>query len=396
MWRRFCERGLIRTRQGTTTAPAESGEAREAIRAAQIDALFRAAPLAVGAAVAASVVLLAILRRLGSVDAGIGSAWSVFIVICALSQIALGRAYWRSRSLSDQWRKWALWFTVISFAERMGWGWAPIGLGERHLPESHRAPDQPAHARFHRGVRGLGVRDESLVQADRGVENSYSGHGPRLAKAKGHRRTGTRDRRRGEPSEIVLPRGGESRSAPAHPCAQHVCRGSAWRCDGAGGAPDHPADRSVDRGDGRPLFGASRHFKARRGSRRRRETGSSHRLGARAPLPGPPGGSKGQGRLPRLEAMQRDRLDRPGADRAGPAQPRVECGALHGSRADRDRRSAPGRDGRGAGDRHWARHSARRTEACVSRILSTRQSSPRFNQGTRTWPCDRPAIDLSP
>jgi two-component system, sensor histidine kinase len=128
MWRRFCERGLIRTRQGTTATPAESGEAREAIRAAQIDALFRAAPLAVGAAVAASVVLLAILRRLGSVDAGIGSAWSVFIVICALSQIALGRAYWRSRSLSDQWRKWALWFTVISFAEGMAWGWAPIGL----------------------------------------------------------------------------------------------------------------------------------------------------------------------------------------------------------------------------------------------------------------------------
>ena len=128
MWRRLCERGLIRTRQGTTATPAESGEAREAIRAAQIDALFRAAPLGVGAAAVASVVLLAILHRLGSVDAGIGSAWSVFIVICALGQIALGRAYWRSRSLSDQWRKWALWFAVISFAEGMAWGWAPIGL----------------------------------------------------------------------------------------------------------------------------------------------------------------------------------------------------------------------------------------------------------------------------
>ena len=128
MWRRLWERGLIRTRRGPTATPAESDEAREAIRAAQIDALFRAAPLGVGAAAVASVVLLAILHRLGSVDAGIGSAWSVFIVICALSQIALGRAYWRSRSLSDHWRKWALWFAVISFAEGMAWGWAPIGL----------------------------------------------------------------------------------------------------------------------------------------------------------------------------------------------------------------------------------------------------------------------------
>jgi two-component system, sensor histidine kinase len=128
MWRRLCERGLIRTRQGTTATLSESGEAREAIRAAQIDALFRASPLGVGAAAVASVVLLAILHRLGFVDARIGSGWSVFIVIYALGQIALGRAYWRSRSLSDQWRKWALWFAVISFAEGMAWGWAPIGL----------------------------------------------------------------------------------------------------------------------------------------------------------------------------------------------------------------------------------------------------------------------------
>ena len=110
------------------TAPAESADAREAIRAAQIDALFRAGPLGVGSAAVASVVLFAILRRLGSVDAGIGSAWSAFVVICALCHIQLGRAYSRSRAQSDQWRKWALWFSVISFAEGMAWGWAPIGL----------------------------------------------------------------------------------------------------------------------------------------------------------------------------------------------------------------------------------------------------------------------------
>ncbi len=128
MWRLLWERGLIRTRQGKMTTPAESADAHEAIRAAQIDALFRAGPLGVGSAAVASVVLLAILHRLGSVDARIGSAWSAFVVICALCHILLGRAYSRSRAQSDQWRKWALWFSVISFAEGMAWGWAPIGL----------------------------------------------------------------------------------------------------------------------------------------------------------------------------------------------------------------------------------------------------------------------------
>ncbi|MGC2783411.1 MAG: hybrid sensor histidine kinase/response regulator [Roseiarcus sp.] len=110
------------------TTPAGSADANEAIRAAQIDALFRAGPLGVGSAAVASVVLLAILHRLGSVDARIGSAWSAFVVICALSHILLGRAYSRSPAQSDQWRRWALWFSVISFAEGLAWGWAPIGL----------------------------------------------------------------------------------------------------------------------------------------------------------------------------------------------------------------------------------------------------------------------------
>jgi two-component system, sensor histidine kinase len=128
MWRRLWERGLIRTRHGATATPAESGEAREAIRAAQIDALFRAAPLGVGAAAVSSVVVLAILRRLGSVDAGIGLAWSAFIVICALCHVSLALGYWRAHPQGDQWRKWALWFTAIAFAEGIGWGWAPVGL----------------------------------------------------------------------------------------------------------------------------------------------------------------------------------------------------------------------------------------------------------------------------
>jgi two-component system, sensor histidine kinase len=128
MWRRLCERGLIWIQQGKTATRSESADADEAIREAQIDALFRAAPIGVGSAAVSSVVLLAILHRLGSVDARIGSAWSAFIVICALAHIGLGRLYWRSRALSNQRRKWALWFSAISFAEGVAWGWASIRL----------------------------------------------------------------------------------------------------------------------------------------------------------------------------------------------------------------------------------------------------------------------------
>ncbi len=128
MWRRLWERGVIRTRQGKMTTPAESGDASDAIREAQVDALFQTGPLAVGSAAVTAVVLLAILHRLESVDARIGLAWTAFIVLCALCHILLGRIYSRPRAISCQWRKWAFWFSVISFAEGTAWGWAPIGL----------------------------------------------------------------------------------------------------------------------------------------------------------------------------------------------------------------------------------------------------------------------------
>jgi signal transduction histidine kinase/CheY-like chemotaxis protein len=115
-------------RQGKLPIPADSAEALQRIGAAQTDALFKALPIGVGAASVASIVLLGILARLGCVDPWIGLAWSLYIVGCALIHALLGRAYWRARPDGDRWRKWALWFTAISFAEGIGWGWAPIGL----------------------------------------------------------------------------------------------------------------------------------------------------------------------------------------------------------------------------------------------------------------------------
>ena len=108
MWRLLFERGLIRTREGVMTTPVESGDDHEAIRSAQINALFRAGPLAVGSAAVASVVLLAILRSLRSVDAGIGSLRPVHSSACNATDTLLSRcnlvarrvwiSSWRTRS----------------------------------------------------------------------------------------------------------------------------------------------------------------------------------------------------------------------------------------------------------------------------------------------------------
>lgn len=94
----------------------------------QIDALFSAISVSVCGAALASGVLVVALWRLGAVDGRIGLLWSSYIVFWAAGHILLSRAYRRSRPVGDRWRSWALWFTIMSFAEGIGWGWAPIGL----------------------------------------------------------------------------------------------------------------------------------------------------------------------------------------------------------------------------------------------------------------------------
>jgi signal transduction histidine kinase/CheY-like chemotaxis protein len=65
---------------------------------------------------------------LGFADARTGLAWTSYIVACAAIHISLRAAYRRSQPVGERWRHWAFWFTVVSFAEGCGWGWAPIGL----------------------------------------------------------------------------------------------------------------------------------------------------------------------------------------------------------------------------------------------------------------------------
>jgi two-component system, sensor histidine kinase len=94
----------------------------------QIDALFGFITLGVWGAALSAVLLTLILFYLGFADARTGLAWTSYISACAAIHISLRAAYRRSQPVGERWRHWAFWFTVVSFAEGCGWGWAPIGL----------------------------------------------------------------------------------------------------------------------------------------------------------------------------------------------------------------------------------------------------------------------------
>jgi signal transduction histidine kinase/CheY-like chemotaxis protein len=111
----------------TMTTPA-SDETQLRIAVEQIDAVFGFVPLGVSGAAFSAVILTLILLQLGFVDARTGLAWDCYIVACAASHLALRAAYRRSQPVGEHWRYWAVWFSLITFAEGVGWGWAPLGL----------------------------------------------------------------------------------------------------------------------------------------------------------------------------------------------------------------------------------------------------------------------------
>lgn len=94
----------------------------------QIDALFDTITVSVCGGAAAAIFLAMTLYHLGAVELGKGLAWAFYITLCAAAHILLSQIYSRRRPVGDQWRRWALWFTIISFTEGIGWGWAAIGL----------------------------------------------------------------------------------------------------------------------------------------------------------------------------------------------------------------------------------------------------------------------------
>jgi len=89
---------------------------------AQVDALFDAVTLGVCAAAITAITVTAILFHLAFIDLQSGVMWSSYIVGCAVCHILLCFTYRRAPPVGEHWRSWAVWFSVISLAEGIGWG----------------------------------------------------------------------------------------------------------------------------------------------------------------------------------------------------------------------------------------------------------------------------------
>jgi signal transduction histidine kinase/CheY-like chemotaxis protein len=108
------------------------------LRAEQVAMLFNHVALAVIGAAVAAVVLVAAMAYLGILDEGVGIPWAASIVMCALAHLLLRHLYYRAQPGDDRWKLWAVWFTAISLAEGLGWGWGSValaGYGDRFAVE---------------------------------------------------------------------------------------------------------------------------------------------------------------------------------------------------------------------------------------------------------------------
>ena len=98
------------------------------VRTQQIDLLFKnVGPGVIGAGVA-HLALEAILLRIGAIDIAKAVAWAAYMLPCVVAHLGLLYRYKQSAVEQRRWRPWALGFTLVSFAEGVGWGWATVYL----------------------------------------------------------------------------------------------------------------------------------------------------------------------------------------------------------------------------------------------------------------------------
>jgi signal transduction histidine kinase/ActR/RegA family two-component response regulator len=114
----------------------EAAHHLDRLRAEQIRALFDRVTLAVTVAGLSAIVLGWGLVRLDHLSARQATLWAAYILSGATAHLVLRKLYGDAQPEVHQWRPWAIWFTVISFAEGLGWGTiAVIGDNERFATE---------------------------------------------------------------------------------------------------------------------------------------------------------------------------------------------------------------------------------------------------------------------
>jgi signal transduction histidine kinase/CheY-like chemotaxis protein len=98
------------------------------LRAEQVAALFQNVTLGVIGAACGALLLASSMIHLGMLDWIKGASWAFYICACAAAHLLLLHLYRRARPNDDQWRIWAAFFTAISLAEGVGWGWGSVSL----------------------------------------------------------------------------------------------------------------------------------------------------------------------------------------------------------------------------------------------------------------------------
>jgi two-component system, sensor histidine kinase len=98
------------------------------LRSEQVSALFQNLTLGVMGAALGALVLASAMIHLGALDWTTGVSWILYIFACAATHLLLRHLYYRIGPNDDQWGIWALWFTAVSLAEGIGWGWASVFL----------------------------------------------------------------------------------------------------------------------------------------------------------------------------------------------------------------------------------------------------------------------------
>jgi signal transduction histidine kinase/CheY-like chemotaxis protein len=98
------------------------------LRSEQVSALFQNLTLGVIGAALGALVLASAMIHLGALSWITGVSWILYIFACAGAHLLLRHLYYRVEPNDDQWKIWAAWFTTVSLAEGIGWGWASVSL----------------------------------------------------------------------------------------------------------------------------------------------------------------------------------------------------------------------------------------------------------------------------
>ena len=101
------------------------------IRAQQIDLMFKNVGPGVVGAFLASLAIETVLLRLDAIGVAKAFWWQAYLLTCVSAHLVLLYRYKTSTFGETRWQPWAIGFTLVSFAEGLGWGWESVWLDDR-------------------------------------------------------------------------------------------------------------------------------------------------------------------------------------------------------------------------------------------------------------------------